>query len=172
MRYSSFRAGLWLVVAGLLPGGLNAGESLSQAWSKALATDAGLAAVSLDTEAARAGERAARAARLPQIEVGASYTRMADAPALSVVTPEFAFISPRIFDDDDFESLLSQHQCIGVEVVAMLVLLYRFQRNATMSAIGSPSPQFASLHQALNGPNRYPQHFGCVASPAITFIAF
>jgi outer membrane protein TolC len=102
MRYSSFRAGLWLVVAGLLPGGLNAGESLSQAWSKALATDAGLAAVSLDTEAARAGERAARAARLPQIEVGASYTRMADAPALSVVTPEFAFISPRIFDDDDF----------------------------------------------------------------------
>lgn len=102
MHHSSSRVWLWLAVAGFFPVGLNAAESLSQAWSKALATDAGLAAVSLDTEAARAGERVARAARLPQIEVGASYTKMADAPALSIVTPEFAFVSPRIFDGDDF----------------------------------------------------------------------
>lgn len=102
MHHSSSRVWLWLAVAGFFPVGLNAAESLSQAWSKALATDAGLAAVSLDTEAARAGERVARAARLPQIEVGASYTKMSDAPALSIVTPEFAFVSPRIFDGDDF----------------------------------------------------------------------
>ena len=82
MRSSVSRVGLWLVVASLLPATLEASESLSEAWVKALAADAGLAAVSLDTEAARAGERAARAARLPQLEVGASYTKMADAPAL------------------------------------------------------------------------------------------
>lgn len=102
MRLLVLRAGLWLTVASLWPVTVNASESLSQAWSKALAADAGLAAVSLDADAARSSERAARAARFPQIDVSASYTKMADAPALSVVTPEFAFISPRIFDGDDF----------------------------------------------------------------------
>jgi outer membrane protein len=102
MRPSVSRVGLWLAVASLLPATLEASESLSQAWSKALAADAGLAAVTFEADAAHANERAARAARLPQIEVGASYTKMADAPALSVVTPEFAFVSPRIFNDDDF----------------------------------------------------------------------
>ena len=102
MRLSVTRVGIWLAVATLLPATLEASESLPQAWSKALAADSGLAAVSLDADAARAQERAAEAARLPQIEVGASYTKMTDAPALSVVTPEFAFTSPRIFDDDDF----------------------------------------------------------------------
>ncbi len=102
MRRPSSTWDLWLAVVAFVPNALTAGESLTDAWSKALAADAGLAAVSLDTEAARANERAARAARLPQLEVGASYTKMADAPALSIATPEFAFVSPRIFNEDDF----------------------------------------------------------------------
>lgn len=102
MRLSVLRTGLWLTVTSLLPVLGDASESLSQAWTKALAADAGLAAVTLDADSARSSERAARAAQLPQLEISASYTKMADAPALSVVTPEFAFVSPRIFDDDDF----------------------------------------------------------------------
>ncbi len=102
MRLQVYKLALCLTVAGLMPITASADESLTEAWSKALAADAGLAAVSLDAEAARANERAAKAARLPQLEVGASYTKMADAPALSIITPEFAFVSPRIFDGDDF----------------------------------------------------------------------
>lgn len=102
MRAPSSRVGVWLTIMGLLSASASASESLTDAWSKALAVDAGLSAVRLDADSARASERAAKAARLPQLEVGASYTKMADAPALSVVTPEFSFVSPRIFDDDDF----------------------------------------------------------------------
>lgn len=77
-------------------------ETLAQAWSKALISDAGLAAVSLETDSARAGERAAKSERWPQVEAGASYTRLDDAPALSISTPAFSFVSPKIFSNDDF----------------------------------------------------------------------
>ena len=95
---------VWMLVAvaGALASAGSSAESLNEAWAKALARDAGLAAVRLDTESARANLQAAQAARLPQLEVAASYTRMADAPALSVQTPDFSFVSPRIFSDDDF----------------------------------------------------------------------
>lgn len=102
MQLRMCKFAICLTVAGLVPVTASASESLTEAWSKALVADAGLAAVSLEVEAARADERAAKAARLPQLEVGASYTKMADAPALSIITPEFAFVSPRLFDDDDF----------------------------------------------------------------------
>jgi hypothetical protein len=39
--------------------------------------------------------------------VSGGYTRYADAPALDVTTPDFRFLSPRIFDDDDTTALLS-----------------------------------------------------------------
>jgi outer membrane protein TolC len=90
------------VVIGIAAVSAPAAETLTEAWSKALVRDAGLAAVARETEAARSGERAAAAGRWPQVEVGASYTRLADAPALSINTPAFAFVSPRIFSGDDF----------------------------------------------------------------------
>ena len=90
------------VAIGLAAVSAPAAETLTEAWSKALVRDAGLAAVARETEAARSGERAAAAGRWPQVEVGASYTRLADAPALSINTPAFAFVSPRIFSGDDF----------------------------------------------------------------------
>lgn len=102
MRRTSLQIAVYAAFACIAPIAVSASESLTDAWSKALTADAGLAAVQLDTEVARAEERVAKAARLPQIEVGASYTKMADAPALSVTTPELTFISPRIFDGDDF----------------------------------------------------------------------
>jgi outer membrane protein len=76
-------------------------ESLAVAWAMAIERDPGLAAVSQDLEAARAGERAARGARLPAFSVGAAYTQFSDAPALSVDSPGFSFRSSRIFDNDD-----------------------------------------------------------------------
>ncbi len=76
-------------------------ETLEQAWARAIANDPSLAAASADAAAAEADARAARAARLPKLEVGGTYTRYADAPALDVTTPQFSFQSPRIFDNDD-----------------------------------------------------------------------
>jgi len=103
MSVPLFRRGaLSLLLIGSAVAFTAAAESLSDAWGKALRHDAGLAAVRLDTEAAVANMKAARAARLPQLEVGASYTRMADAPALSINTADFSFVSPRIFSNGDF----------------------------------------------------------------------
>lgn len=76
-------------------------ESLEEAWRLAIARDPGLAAVSQDLEAARANEKAAKAARLPVVTAGAAYTQFANAPALSIDSPAFNFQSPRIFDNDD-----------------------------------------------------------------------
>lgn len=76
-------------------------ESLESAWRQALKADADFAASGANAEAARASEQAARAGRWPTLELSASYTRFADAPALSVATPDFSFASPRIFDNDD-----------------------------------------------------------------------
>ena len=78
-----------------------AAETLEEAWRMALQRDPATAASAADAEAAASGERAARAARLPQLTVSGGYTRYADAPALDVTTPDFRFLSPRIFDDDD-----------------------------------------------------------------------
>lgn len=77
------------------------GETLQLAWQQALAADAEFAASGASSAAARENERAAKASRWPTLEVAANYTRYADAPALSVVTPDFSFASPRIFDNDD-----------------------------------------------------------------------
>lgn len=82
-------------------GGARAAESLTDAWAKALAHDSTLAAVGAERQAAEANERAARGARWPSLETGASYTRYAAAPALDVTTPAFAFRSPPIFSNND-----------------------------------------------------------------------
>lgn len=67
----------------------------------ALGHDPAVAAAQADAEAAVAGERAARAGRLPRIEATGRYTRYDTAPALSIVTPGLSFRSPPIFDDND-----------------------------------------------------------------------
>jgi outer membrane protein TolC len=80
---------------------VGAAESLHDAWTMALGRDPAVAAVQADAEAAAAGERAARAGRMPRVEATGSYTRYDTAPSLSVVTPGLAFRSPPIFDEDD-----------------------------------------------------------------------
>ena len=79
----------------------SAEETLEQAWRRALEADAEYAASTAQSASARAGEQAAKSARWPTLSVSATYTQFADAPALSVTTPDFSFSSPRIFDNDD-----------------------------------------------------------------------
>lgn len=76
-------------------------ETLEEAWGRALGHDAALAAATAESEAAAAGERAARGARLPQLEAGASYTRLSEAPSLEIDMPGGSvFRSPPIFEHD------------------------------------------------------------------------
>ncbi len=92
-------AGLAAAVMTAAPVG--AAESLHDAWTMALGRDPAVAAVQADAEAAAAGERAARAGRLPRIEATGGYTRYDTAPSLSIVTPGLAFRTPPVFDEDD-----------------------------------------------------------------------
>lgn len=94
----SIAAALMLLV---LPLPLRAAETLTDAWTKALRNDAGLAAAALELQAAQAGEKAARGARWPAVETGATYSRYAATPVLQVDAPGFAFRSPPIFDNND-----------------------------------------------------------------------
>ncbi len=96
-----YSLGLLLVCNSVAQTTLPAEETLTEAWSIALANDRIVAAVDADLEAAQAAERAARAARFPRLETTASYARYTEAPSLEVVTPDFAFRSPVIFDDND-----------------------------------------------------------------------
>lgn len=96
-----YSLGLLLVCNSVAQTTLPAEETLTEAWSMALANDRIVAAVDADLEAAQAAERAARAARFPRLETTASYARYTEAPSLELVTPVFAFRSPVIFDDND-----------------------------------------------------------------------
>jgi outer membrane protein TolC len=82
-------------------GGASAAESLQDAWTKALTNDATLAAAGLELPAAQANERAAKGARWPSLETGATYTRYATAPSFDFTTPAFAFRSAPLFDNND-----------------------------------------------------------------------
>lgn len=88
--------------------GVAAAETLEEAWRRAMKNDHALAAIASETEAARAGERAARAARWPVVQASAGYTRLGTAPSLEVSGPDFAFRSPPLFDEDDFVSSAAQ----------------------------------------------------------------
>ena len=93
--------GVAVALSALVSTPVSAAETLEQAWSMALAEDPGVAAAAAESDAADAEWRAARAARLPLLEASAAYTRYDAAPALDVVTSDFAFRSPRIFSNDD-----------------------------------------------------------------------
>lgn len=95
------RVGLGMLSALVASGAALAGESLQDAWAMALSRDATVAAAQADVDAATAGERAARAARLPRVEAIGAYTRYDTAPSLSIVTPGLSFSTPPIFDGDD-----------------------------------------------------------------------
>lgn len=88
--------------------GIAAAETLEEAWRRAMENDHALAAIASETEAARAGERAARAARWPVVQVSAGYTRLGTAPSLEVSGQDIAFRSPPLFDKDDFVSSAAQ----------------------------------------------------------------
>ena len=94
------RWGLLLLALPLQPAAM-AAETLQQAWARALQRDPSLAAAEADRESAEARMRAARAARLPTVEIGGTYTRYDTAPSLAVTTPTFAFTSPPLFDNSD-----------------------------------------------------------------------
>ncbi|MGC8520645.1 MAG: TolC family protein [Steroidobacteraceae bacterium] len=79
-------------------------ETLEEAWRLAAARNQTLAAAAAEVQAARAGERAARDRRWPSIEADASYTHLAQAPELDVVTPTLAFRSGPIFKDNQYVS--------------------------------------------------------------------
>ena len=82
--------------------GAVAAETLAEAWAKAQANNANLAAAAQDVEAARAGQRASQAARWPVVEASGSYSRLDTAPSLSIESPGLSFRSPPIFSHDDF----------------------------------------------------------------------
>lgn len=83
------------------PAAADSGETLMEAWSMAAQRDPGLAAVLEQSAAARFGERAARAARLPTLSVGGAYSKFDQAPRLDVDGGGFRFTSPPLFDRDD-----------------------------------------------------------------------
>lgn len=89
-------------------GAVAVAETLEEAWRRAMENDQALAAVASETEATRADERAARAARWPVIQASAGYTRLGTAPALDVSGQGLSFRSPPIFDEDDFVSSAAQ----------------------------------------------------------------
>ena len=89
-------------------GAVAVAETLEEAWRRAMENDQALAAVASETEATRADERAARAARCPVIQASAGYTRLGTAPALDVSGQGLSFRSPPIFDEDDFVSSAAQ----------------------------------------------------------------
>ncbi len=89
-------------------GAVAVAETLEEAWRRAMENDQALAAVASETEATRADERAARAARWPVIQASAGYTRLGTAPALDVPGQGLSFRSPPIFDEDDFVSSAAQ----------------------------------------------------------------
>ena len=94
------RWGLLLLALPLQPAAM-AAETLQQAWARALERDPSLLAAEADRQSADARTRAVRAARLPTVEIGGTYTRYDTAPSLEVTTPAFAFTSPPIFDGSD-----------------------------------------------------------------------
>lgn len=132
----------------LAPAGVTAAETLADAWRMAAERNAGLAAAVAESEAARAGERAARAQRLPTLDAEAAYTRLDQAPALSVVSPGFSFASPPIFDDDDF---LTGSARIRLPLYAggSIAASVRSAREASSAAAASEQATGAALRLAV-----------------------
>lgn len=93
-----------IVVIATLPACLAASaESLPDAWQMGLARNMEFAAVTAESEGARANERAARAERWPSLTAAAGYTRFETAPQLEITASGLALQAP-IFPDDAFAS--------------------------------------------------------------------
>ena len=67
-----------------LPLSASRGETLEEAWSVALSADQGLQAVKSQTQAAVATVSAAKALRLPTVDVDAAFTQLDDTPGLDL----------------------------------------------------------------------------------------
>jgi outer membrane protein TolC len=90
------------LVLGLLVAPVAGAESLSDAWTRALASDRALAAVRSQAEAAELDAAAARAQRWPTLAVGGAYTWLDDAPAFDFAFTGLPIAPPEIFGGDDF----------------------------------------------------------------------
>ena len=77
-------------------------ESLEEAWALADRQDNGIAAVRSQAEAADLDAQAARAQRWPTLAIGASYTRLDDAPAFDFGYTGLPIQAPELFGGDDF----------------------------------------------------------------------
>ena len=91
-----------VALAAALASAAVAGETLDDAWAKALQQDHGLAAARGQAEAASLDASAARAQRWPTLAVGGSYTKLDDAPAFDFSFAGLPIAPPEIFKGDDF----------------------------------------------------------------------
>ena len=73
-------------------------ESLAQAWALALQNDRSLAAVRLETEAARLDAAAARGMRYPDVTASSSFVQFADAPAFDFSAAGIPIQLPELID--------------------------------------------------------------------------
>lgn len=78
-------------------------ESLLEAWQLGMSQNMEFAAVSAETQSARASERAARAERWPSLTAAAGYTQFDTAPQLDISAGGFALQAP-IFSDQAYAS--------------------------------------------------------------------
>ena len=94
----------WLLASALAVTRVPA-ETLQEAWSQAVAHDQSLAAVSAETAAAQANERAARGARWPSINADAGYTRLNVSPTMEAsLQSGGTFQTGPIFRDNQYVS--------------------------------------------------------------------
>lgn len=76
-------------------------ESLAEAWTLALQNDRSLAAVRLETEAARLDAAAARGLRYPGVTASSSFMQFADAPAFDFSAAGIPIQLPELIDNDN-----------------------------------------------------------------------
>ena len=90
------------MLAGMLAMPVAGAETLTDAWTLALANDRGLAAVRNQAEAAGYEAAAARAQRWPTLAVGGNYTWLDDAPAFDFSFTGLPVVAPELVGGDDF----------------------------------------------------------------------
>ncbi|HEY5760498.1 MAG TPA: TolC family protein [Steroidobacter sp.] len=91
------RTGTWSVFIAMVTAPVcmsSSAESLSDAWQMGLSRNMEFAAVTAETESARAAESAARAERWPSLTAAASYTQFDSAPELDIVAAGMALQAP------------------------------------------------------------------------------
>lgn len=77
-------------------------ETLEEAWARAQANDAALAAVRSEAEAAQLDVLAARGGRMPVVTASGAFTQLQDAPAFDFSTTGLPIRLPELVDNDNY----------------------------------------------------------------------